>query len=210
MNVIKRLVTSFSASFEDVVSSLENHEANLDEALRELDRTKVGLQAEARRVKSFQSKLTEQWQDAETKAETWRKRAAKLREENKERALECLKRARAEDSRRQSLVDEAARYDSLERRLGEDINKLEGLIVEARNRRSDLKVRAGKKRVMATLGPAGGLEGGIDEILTRWEMAIGSDDGSIAPPPDKLLQEFEATEEAESLMTELALLEKDR
>lgn len=205
MTLWKRWSSGFVASIDSVISQVENHEAQVASALRELERGVLRSKVQLQRVERDGTVLRHTLAQEREAVARWRDRAK--REEDEKRALECLRRCKRSESRSVDLERQVIEHERIEHQLSSDIRTLEQRVVELRQQRNTMRTRQSRAEAMTIVhgqGELGGTE--ITEIFERWELRVSENEvmgGCVSVPVDKLDEEFTSAEEEASLRLEL-------
>ena len=103
MNRFRRWSVSIRTRLDDVIGQIENHEAVVDEVIRDVHRAAARARVQLRRVQRDGSQLRASIERDRQAAEEWRNRAATLGAEEESRAIECLRRAKRAEHTIQEL-----------------------------------------------------------------------------------------------------------
>jgi phage shock protein A len=204
----KLMTTSFVAKIDGLIAQIENHEAQVTSALKDLEqgtsRSKVQLVRVERDGAALRQALAE-----ETEAvERWRERAK--REEGQERALECLRRSKRSAARTGELTAQIAEHERVEQQLRRDVQTLERRLVELRQQRNTMRTRQSRAEALQVVQGSGDRDGTeIGAIFERWEMRVTESEiasGCVTTGGDSLEEEFSTAEEEAELRSELRAL----
>ena len=205
MTLWKRWSSGFVASIDSVISQVENHEAQVASALRELERGVLRSKVQLQRVERDGSALRRSLAEEREAATRWRERAK--REEDEKRALECLRRCKRSETRSIELARQVVEHERVEHQLAADIRILEQRVVELRQQRNTMRTRQSRAEAMTIVNGEGELCGSeITAIFERWELRVSENEvvgGCVRVPVDTLEEEFTTAEEESSLRLEL-------
>jgi phage shock protein A len=204
----KRWSSGFVASIDSVISQVENHEAQVASALRELERGVLRSKVQLTRVERDGAALRHSLGQEREAAARWRERAQ--REEDEKRALECLRRSKRSETRGLELDRQVVEHERVEQQLASDIRTLEQRVVELRQQRNTMRTRQSRAEAMTIVHGQGELGGSeITEIFERWELRVSENEvmgGCVRVPVDTLDEELTSAEEEASLRLELRAL----
>lgn len=203
MNIFTRVTTRVASSFDWVMNQIENHDALVQAAIREVQESGVKARIQLGRVQADGRKMEARKQTLEEQIVLWTERAKRSAAEDEKAALECVRRRREAEREKKALVDQLTQHRTFADQLAKDLRGLEGKLDELKRKRNAFSakqhradaVRAGQLSEFGTVSE-------IDEIFERWEEKLGEYDLSIAPK-DELAEQFETEEESETLRTEL-------
>jgi phage shock protein A len=208
---IKRWTHGFVASIDSMIVQVENHEALVTSALRELEhgvaRSKVQLMRVERDGKAIKQALEEE-REAATR---WRERAQ--REQDQARALECLRRYKRSQARVSELGAAQTEHQRVEAQLKRDVQTLERRLVELRQQRNTMRTRQSRADAFGVVQGQGDTERGeIGEIFERWETRVAESEvasGCLVAGVDSFDDEFLDAEEEAALKLELRALQEE-
>src|SRR3954469_3480632 len=129
----KRWTHGVVASIDSLIVQVENHEAQVSSALRELEQGVARSKVQLMRVERDGSALKQALAEEHEAANRWRDRA--VREEQDERALECLRRHKRSERRVRELTENQSEHARIEQQLKRDIQTLEQRLFELRQQR---------------------------------------------------------------------------
>ncbi|MBC2594552.1 PspA/IM30 family protein [Ruficoccus amylovorans] len=206
----KRWRITIGSGFESLITRVENHEALVAEAIREAQSAAAKAKVKLAHVRRDGERLRERARTLATETESWERRAQAQADDNRERALECLRRRNTTRRELDSTTAELARHEQTERALSADISKLEDHVAGLRRRKNELAARDFRARALSATSPEEGtLLGGIDDIFERWELKLAESEIICEPAPaDDFADGFMAEEEKAELEAELDALLK--
>ncbi|QYY36331.1 PspA/IM30 family protein [Ruficoccus sp. ZRK36] len=201
----KRWKITIGSGFESLISRVENHEALVTEAIREAQAASAKAKVKLSHVHRDGERLRARIEALTTDAENWERRAQAQADDNRERALECLRRRNIARRELEHLSTELARHEQTERSLSTDIGKLEEHMAGLRRRKNELAARDFRARALSASAPEEGtLLCGIDDIFERWELKLAETETFCEPTPvDTFADSFTAEEEKAGLEAEL-------
>jgi phage shock protein A len=207
----KRWTSGFVASIDQVIAQVENHEAQVTSALRELEQGILRSKVQLARVERDGVALRRTLADEREAALRWRERAK--READDKRALECLRRAKRGEARASELDKQRSEHERVEAQLGADIRTLEERMVELRQQRNTMRTRQSRAEALTVAQGYGELnDGEIGQILERWELRVSESEiasGCDRRPVDGFAEEFSSAEEEASLRLELEAIKAE-
>lgn len=204
----KRWTHGVVASIDSLIVQVENHEAQVSSALRELEQGLARSKVQLMRVERDGSALEQALADEREAAARWRERAA--REEQEVRALECLRRHKRSQRRVLELSENQIEHARVEQQLKRDIRTLEQRLFELRQQRNTMRTRQSRAEAFAVVQGSGDLENGeIGAIFERWETRVAETEiqsGCLITSVDTFDEEFLDAEELAALKLELGEL----
>jgi phage shock protein A len=212
MALWKRWTSGVLSSIDGFIVQVENHEAQVTSALRELDQAVARSKVQLTRVGRDGAALRQSLAEEREAAVRWRERAK--REANDGRALECLRRAKRSEARCGELVRQEAEHARVEAQLKRDVRTLEQRATELRHQRNTMRTRQSRAEALVIVQGQGDLHGTeINEIFERWEIRVAESEiasGCVNPTGDELEEEFDNAEAEAELKVELEALRNQR
>jgi phage shock protein A len=209
---LKRWTHGVFERIDAMIVQVENHEAQVTTAIRELGGLVAKAKVQLKRVQCDGEALRASRDREVDSRDRWRARAT--REPDDGRALECLRRARQVDHHVGRLEARLAEHQRSEQELYRDVGELEQRLRELIEQRNRMTTRQTRAQAMAVVQAADtGLEGGLDEIFERWDAHLTASEyesGCWEGSFDALEQVFQTEEEQRELTEELAELRRNR
>jgi len=207
MKTLKRFATTIVSSFDWMISQVENHEALVDAAIRDVQQAGARAGVQLKRVKQDGINMRKRMQELRESAEVWKERAQKSADLDEKRALECLKRRKRLEREIAALEEQERGHAQVEKQLSADLKVIEERLGVLKQQRNVLRTRQSRAEALKTLhGDDSYLLTEIDGILERWESKVAEYElqGECAVSgEDELEQEFLSKEEEEELKEEL-------
>ncbi|MBN2341262.1 MAG: PspA/IM30 family protein [Deltaproteobacteria bacterium] len=212
MHALKRWSIGIFSKVDEVVAKVENHEALVTAAIRDLKSELVEAKVQMNRVKKDGERMAQEKEAALQNASLWKQRAAQTLNDD-EKALRCLRRSKKEQQSYQTLAARCDSHQQVEARLWASIEELEKKLDALKEKRNVLKTRQTSADALKLAG-SGARDFGddVEEILARWESKIESSEFSYELPidvDDPLASEFTTREEDDELRRELAALRSE-
>jgi len=206
----KRWTHGVVASIDSLIVQVENHEAQVTSALRELEQGVARSKVQLLRVERDGAALKQALAEEHEAASRWRDRA--LREEREARALECLRRHKRSERRVLELSQNQSEHARIEQQLKRDIQTLEQRLFELRQQRNTLRTRQSRAEAFSVAQGSGDQENAeIGAIFERWETRVAETEvqsGCLVTTLDSFDEEFLNAEEVAALKLELSDLRK--
>ena len=208
---IKRWTHGFVASIDSMIVQVENHEALVTSALRELEHGVARSKVQLLRVERDGKALKQALEEEREAGGRWRERAQ--REEDEARALECLRRHKRCLARISELTSAQAEHQRVEAQLKRDVQTLERKLLELRQQRNTMRTRQSRADAFSVVQGQGDVERGeIGEIFERWETRVAESEvasGCLIATLDSFDDEFLNAEEEAALKLELRALKEE-
>jgi phage shock protein A len=208
----KVMTQSFVAKIDGFIAQVENHEAQVTSALRELEQGVSRSKVQLVRVERDGVAITQALAEEREALERWRERAK--REEVEQRALECLRRAKRSETRIVELEAQQNEHERIEQQLRRDVQTLERRLVELRQQRNTMRTRQSRAEALEVVQRSSDPNGTeIGAIFERWETRVTESEiasGCSATGDDPLEVELSSAEEQAALRVELRALKEGK
>jgi len=213
MSLIKRLVTTVHGSFDRTLASMENHEAVVDAALRDsreaLSRARVRLSRLEKDSKQQSNRITE----LASEADLWNERARSVAENDRPKALACIRRRRACEQNLKTAKARAVEHDRIEQRVRDSISESTSRVQALQSQRNQMRSREAAAQAGKIVHSLDGCLGtDVEAAIERWEITVGEAEfltDTLLPVElecDDLVTEFVTREENQLLEDELETL----
>lgn len=199
MNNLKRIFVSIKSQIDHVADEFENHEALAGVAIEDLQaiasKTRLHLHRVSKMSEQYQKQLIEQQQQASL----WSERAIKVRQEDEQKALQCVKRLRQVQQQIKSLEQQCQESTAQEEKIRADLELIQEQLQSLKNKKEILAARQNRTHMQETLGDShsGSLQE-VQNVFQRWEGSVVSSEFS-APEPiidsDSFAKPFEQEED---------------
>ncbi len=206
MQAIRRWATSVAASFETVVNQLENHEAVVTGALREMQEASGRANVQLARVKRDGETMRKRVTELRELDRVWAERAVASYALDKDRAKECIRRQNQCQKERAHLEEQLKDHAKLELQLNNDLKLIQNRIGELKRKKNTFAAREYRTEALR-IGQVNdlGLIAQIDDVFDRWEMKLGECEG-FQPLGDDFARKFESDDEEHEITEALEKL----
>lgn len=208
MSFYKRISATITAGIDQFVGLVENHDAvvaaSLDDARRQLSRSRVSLA----RVQQDGEQLRRELDEQRAAEQRWGERAL-VCGADEARALECLDRRRQVRQRIAELERELPRQRDWENRLSREVQATERQLQDFQQQRNRMRTREAAARALVELREGESVPGdGLSHAFERWEERVLESELALGGgrPPDELDSTFDREERQAELRAELAEL----
>ena len=212
MRYLKRWTTGVMSRIDTFVSQVENHEALVNEALKDLQQATARAQVQLKRVREDGERLRRQLAEQREQAGRWRERA-KGSVDDDSRAVECLRREKAARRSVGELERRIEEHERTEQQLVSDVRSLDGRLAKLKDQRNLMRTRQSRAEALGVVqGSAVHLTGDIDEMFDRWEMRVTEAEsvGDVSlSTEDSFESEYTSQEEQAELRAELVELRRE-
>ena len=206
MGLFKRISATFTASVDDLVTKVENHDAIIESSIRDCRKAAANTRVRLAKVKRDGERLSRQQTETKTEVEQWERRAVECAGNDEEKALQCLKRKNQAEARLTKLCESLTRHAAVETKVQRQLDHIESRINEISQQRNTMRSRQSAADAMRVINR---LEGdpnvGIEDTFDRWESALLETEfhEDLDLNHDTLETEFIEQEEMEALRQQL-------
>lgn len=210
MNFIKRFTTTVSASLDNAVGKMENHDAIIDATIKQTRqsaaRTKARINTLRQQLQTYETQLIE----AHEQHALWSTRALKLADSDESKALDCLARRNQCQESINRLSVRIEQQKNLINEVVTNLKKLQSKLDEMSQKHNLLRSRQAVSDVNRAVSHACNQET-VNDTFERWESVVmenevvheTSYDQALFDPLDA---EFTKQESSAELLLQLAEL----
>ena len=210
MTFFKRITATFGASVEGFVSRVENHDAIIQQGIKECRQAVAKTRVQLKRIHQDGENLQQQIKTTQTNIKQWQTRAIDAIE-NEEKALSCMQRKRQCEQKLKQLESSQTQQHKLEDQVRNNLTLLEHRLEDITRQRNSMRSRqatAEAMRVVHRIENSGSLD--LDDVFERWEINVS--DNEILSETHLEVDNFEAIyirdETHQSLLDELNQLKE--
>jgi len=199
MNNLKRIFISLRSQIDHVADEFENHEALAGVAIEDLQEIASKTRLHLHRVSKMSGQYQQQLVEQQQQASLWSERAIKVRQEDEQKALQCVKRLRQVQQQIKSLELQCQESTAQEEKIRADLEQIQEQMQSLRSKKEILSARQNRANIQETLGNnhVGSLQE-VQNVFQRWEGSVVSSEFS-APEPivdnDSFAKPFEQEED---------------
>jgi phage shock protein A len=207
MNTFRRIQTYITTNWDGIICRLENHEAQLNASISEIQRSYATSKTTFKRVETDGERLKKSLAEKQNLARQWQERAVIVAPNDRNKALECLRRKKHLDIEIADLNAQISDHDSSIKKLRADIQRIRDHLDELIRSRNLLRTREHRALAMNTISQCSPDQSA--SIIERWDARITFNEVAsqdITHEIDSLDQEFSLEEESSQLNAELDLL----
>ncbi len=199
MNNLKRIFVSLKGQIDHVADQFENHEALAGVAIEDLQsiasKTRLHLHRVSKMSEQYQQQLSEQ----QAEAKSWSKRAINVRQEDEQKALQCVKRLRQVQQQIKSIERQCQESSAQEEKIRADLELIQDQLQSLKNKKEILAARQNRASLQEVMGDnhSGSLHE-VQNVFQRWEGSVVSSEFSAPEPKvdiDNFAQPFEQEED---------------
>lgn len=209
MRMIKRWTTSVVSSFDSLMSQVENHEAVVNAAIRETQEAGAKAKVQLTRVRRDGGAMRKRLSELQEMERIWTDRAIRIEAEDKEKALECVRRRKQLKREIASLEEQIVEHTKLERQLGDDLKMIDERIRDLKRKKHAFAAREYRAKALNNNQQENlGIIEELDDIFERWETKLAECEVYASTSTDEFEEEFVSQEERKELEIELAELKQ--
>ncbi len=210
MKSLRRWASGVMASVDWMVSQVENHDALVSSAIKEVREAGARAKVQLSRVQKDGRNMKQKLHELREAEETWSSRAVRIAKVDEKKALECVRRRTRLQKEIRELEVQVIEHAKLEKNLCEDLGKIDERIAKLHQQQNLLRTRQSRAEALGALRHDDSIIlSEIDEIFDRWEIKVTEYEiqGScLDRSEDDLEQNFIAEEEEQDLRAELESL----
>lgn len=173
MGLFKRITATLTSTVDQAVTRVENHDAIVAAAIKSTQSNAAKAKVRLARVQKDGMALRNKAAELRCAEKTWAERATSVAPEDKEKALECLKRRKIARAQLEKISSSLKQHDELEAQVVETLRKIEARLTEMKQQRNMMRSRetaAGAMRIINSID--GAAVSDIEETFDRWEILI--------------------------------------
>lgn len=207
---LKRIITSVSAQFDDLVSKIENHEAVAESAIREARQQTAKIQTQLNVISRRLTGLETRHQTLQQKIDTWKQRAIVSGNDNddREKALRCVQAMKNAQAESEQVLQQIKETTALKAELQMHLQESEQQVIALQSRKESLVARSAKNNVRK-FADSEVQQSDLSSVFDRWEQNLAADEyisTSNHSSEDYLDHEFSKDEKQHELEDELEQL----
>lgn len=211
MNLIKRLTTSVTATLENAVGDLENHDAIVEASIKQTRQAVAKTQARLASLHQQQHAFESQRKLANEQIKIWEDRARSLAGDNEQQALQCLSRRNQNEAEARRLHQAIEQQSVLITKVSTNLNTLKTKLDEMTQRHNLMRSRQAVADVNKVVSKAGQSQR-VDDTFERWEATVLETELAVSDAccADPLEAKFAQQENDAQLQAQLAQLQQNQ
>ncbi|MBX2870242.1 MAG: PspA/IM30 family protein [Acidiferrobacterales bacterium] len=206
MSLIKRISATLTASVDNLVDQVENHDAVIEASIKKVRQAAADTRVRLGRLQKDRQRLEQQINETKVSIRKWQDRALSTADEDQKKALQCLQRKKEAERSLQQLEQSLSAHKSTERQVADNLKQIESRITEMNLQRNNFRSRESAAKANQVIQKLDSVAGnGIEDTFDRWESALLSQESytPIVNPEDEFDDEFNESEVQEELELEL-------
>ncbi len=209
MKLFKRIKVSLSSSIEGLLNSVENHEAATEAVIKESQEHLAKVRVRLQRLQKQQESLETRIEEACKKQEVWQERAAANAANDKEKALGCLRRKKANEEQVKKLEAELKNLKQVIDKVEATSNTLSNKVSEMKHKKDVLAARDYQAKAISETQGICDEGSDLTGVFDRWEEKVLTNEicnEDEVEDIDHLDREFEKADSDAELSAELDAL----
>lgn len=199
MNNLKRIFVSIKSQVDQVADEFENHEALAGAAIQDLQAIGSKTRLHLHKVSKLSVQYQQQLDQQQELARLWSERAIKAREEDEQKALQCVKRLRQTQQQIKMLEKQCEQSTAQELKIRNDLNSISEQLQVLKNKKEILAARQNRASIQDSLNNTkGNPVQEVNNIFERWEGTVVSSEFEVPDhelDTDNFANEFEQEED---------------
>lgn len=171
MNFFKRFTTSVSASFDNAVGKIENHDAIIEATIKQTRQSEARTKARINSLRQQLHTYEKQLKDTEQQTALWTQRAMKLADSDEVKAMECLSRRNHCQESAKRLEVRIIQQKDLINDVSANLKKLQVKLDEMSQKHNLLRSRQAVSDVNRAVRNACSTES-VNDTFERWESVV--------------------------------------
>jgi len=205
VGLVKRFVTTVHASLDRTVSSIENHEAVVDAALRESRQAVARAKVRLTRLEKDATQQRNRVAELSSEINLWNERAKSVADEDRSKAMACIQRRRLCEQELCSAREQMTEHARVIKRVRDSISESTNRVGTLQNQKERMRSREAAAHAGQILQSLEGLNG-VDVEVSVENAEMHSDNYSTLKSVDKFEESFTNAEEQTLLESELDAL----
>ena len=209
MQRIRLWTASLVSRVDGMVSRIENHEALAASAIADVRRAAARATVQLRRVRADGVRQRTQLRELREAERSWEERAAEVAHEDRDKAIECLRRSRRAARQAGDLALRIEEHTRVEKQLAADVSLVEERLAQLEQERNVLTTRQSRAAALGSVRDAQAPYGvDVAEVFGRWETQVAEREfeGGCLHREDELEATFNEREEQADLSAALDAL----
>ncbi len=206
MSWIKRLSTTLTASMDQLVGELENHDALIRVSIREQKQRIATARLQLSRIQNSEKEVARQLAELQLAQKQWAQRALREASSDEQRALQCMERRAAVQEKLHKLQAMRTEYQSTAARISGDIQRCEEALVSMQHKHDLMRARQSSVNAKAVIDELGGSQlEQVQDQFERWELRLAQGEYTLnlQGAGDELEEQYLSEERQQALRAEL-------
>ncbi len=198
MNNLKRIMISIKSQINTLVDDVENHEAQAESVLNDLITLEKNTRIQQHRLQKLREEYQQQADKQQSQIDLWSARAIKVRQQNENKAIQCVKRVRDYQQYMAQVNKQLQLASEQEQKTHHDLLLIQQQIQQLKNKKTILAARETRNQMPVDSTHQSNPLETMQHVLSRWEEHVISHEHERPDfeMKDTLDSEFNADEEA--------------
>lgn len=210
MNNFKKIYISIKSQIDSIADDFENHEALAETAIKDLQQLAVTTRHHEFRVNKMAKQYQQQLTDLEKEATLWSERAIKIRDEDEQKALQCVKRLRSAKQQIDQVGKQLQQSESQASNIQIDLRAIQEQILQLKTKKELLAARQNRSQLQKSLQGAVTSSIDVQGVFDRWEGSVVGDEYVSSQKQDELSSSFDQQDDELELRLMLEELENSK
>ena len=210
MNNFRKIFISIKSQVDSIADDFENHEALAETAINDLQQLAVSTRQHAFRIDKMINHYQQQLTDLEKQAALWSERAIKVRTEDEQKALQCVKRLRAVKQQIDQITKQLDESENQASSIQVDVQAIQEQILKLKTKKELLAARQNRSQLQNSLQGSTISSIDVERVFDRWEGSVVGDEFVSSQQQDPLSNTFDQQEEEMELRLMLEALENSK
>lgn len=210
MNNFKKIFVSIKSQIDSIADDFENHEALATAAINDLQQLAVTTRKHEFRVLNLIAQYQRQIAELEQQQTLWTERALKVRDQDQQKALQCMKRLRDVNQQLEQLNRQLEASQLQADSIQNDLRSIEEQILDLKSKKEELAARQHRSHLQQSMKGANTSAIDVQSVFDRWEGSVVGDEYQSEHEIDTLANSFERQDDQMELLMMLEELEADK
>lgn len=210
MNNFRKIFISIKSQIDSIADDFENHEALADSAINDLQQLAVNTRQHEFRLHKMIKQYQQQLTDMEKEAALWTERAIKVRSEDEQKALQCVKRLRAVKQQIDQISKQLSQSETQATHIQADLQAIQEQILQLKTKKELLAARQNRSQLQKSLQGSTISSIDVQGIFDRWEGSVVGDEFVSSQQEDPLSSSFDQQEDELELRLMLEELDNSK
>lgn len=209
MSSFKKIFISIKSQIDSIADDFENHEALAEAAINDLQQLAVSTRQHGFRLQKMINRYQAQLIELEKESTLWSERALKVKEQDQQKALLCVKRLRSVNQQIEQLDKQLQAAENQLATVQIDQNAIQQQIVQLKTKKELLSTRQNRNQVQKSIHGYERSAIDVEGVFDRWEGVVVGNEFESVQAVDSLSSSFEKQEDEMELLLMLEELGND-
>lgn len=195
MSSFKKIFISIKSQIDSIADDFENHEALAEAAINDLQQLATTTRQHEFRIDKMNIRYQTRLNELDKEAGLWSERAIKIKDHDKPKALQCVKRLRFVKQQIEQITKQLGASENQLSDIQEDQNTIQQQILQLKTKKEVLAARQNRNNLQKSLQGVTTTNIDAQSVFDRWEGAVIGDEYESSQEIDSLSSEFERQED---------------